>query len=112
MCQSPAEGGRRCAMHTRAVFESLSATSPLWDEAAAAYATTTEGHAAVIREADLAYRAGDYDRAARLDDAVRRAEAERTPLVRAVALAHAAPARRSVRTRFGVPARRRVLVAA
>lgn len=96
MCQSQAEGGRRCAAHTRAAFEALSQNSPGWDDAAAAYASTTEGHARITRESDEAAMAGDHVRAGRLwsalarGEAMREAQREITTQTRAASAAHTA----------------------
>lgn len=43
MCQSLAEGGLRCAAHTRPRYQTAEFGTPAWDEAAAAYASTPTG---------------------------------------------------------------------
>lgn len=49
MCQSQAEGGRRCGAHLRGRWESASFGTAEWDDAAAKYATTREGRIALER---------------------------------------------------------------
>lgn len=43
MCKPVAEGGQRCAAHTRPAYEAATPGTPEWDDAAAAYASTPTG---------------------------------------------------------------------
>ena len=43
MCQSKAQGGRRCATHLRSKFDATTPGTFGWDDVAAEYATTREG---------------------------------------------------------------------
>lgn len=77
MCKSQADGGQRCAAHTRSKYETLTRTDPGWDAAAAEYASTPEGHDRLTEEADQAAAAGDFETEAHLRSAITRGEAMR-----------------------------------
>lgn len=81
MCKSQADGGKRCATHTRPRFEAATFGTLEWDEAAAEYARTKSGWEAVTQVALTALRERDIDRAcaaqAALDVAERRDAADR-----------------------------------
>lgn len=93
MCKSVAEGGQRCAAHTRerlktkaTVLETaIGAGDPAkaavarieWESAAAEYASTDEGHAYLSDAASRADTSGDADTAAMLSTLVRKGEAIR-----------------------------------
>lgn len=92
MCHSIAEGGQRCAPHTRRTLirrtlalHPASALEPAafaqaqveWEHAAVAYASTSDGQEHFTAQADLALSSGDHTAHARLDNIVRRGEAMR-----------------------------------
>lgn len=64
MCKSQAEGGQRCAAHTRPRFEAANLGTPEWTKAAKEYASTREGHERLSEDAEIAELAGDEDTAA------------------------------------------------
>lgn len=64
MCQSKADGGLRCAAHTRGPFGRAKFGTPGWEKAAVAYATTSEGAAVMEACIDQAIRRGDPEREA------------------------------------------------
>lgn len=66
MCKSHAEGGQRCAASTRAKYEATPSTSPEWEQVAAEYASTREGHDRLKEQAHEARYNRDYDMEARL----------------------------------------------
>lgn len=90
MCKSVAEGGQRCAAHTRERLSSRSAALQAaiasgeeakaaearaeWETAAAQYASTDEGHAYLTDAAQQADSTGDPDTAAMLRTLVRKGE--------------------------------------
>lgn len=117
MCKSFAEGGQRCAHHTREKLEAKAAAveaavaafadgsgvpNPAawraaqdeWEKAAAEYASTDEGHAHLSAQAAAA---GDMDTQALLNtviakgEALRAANRETAALIKAVRLAKAEP---------------------
>lgn len=57
MCKSVAEGGQRCAAHTRPAYEAATPGTPGWDAAAAAYASTPTGRTELEGELDRAVEA-------------------------------------------------------
>lgn len=65
MCKSQADGGQRCAAHTRRVFERVRMYDTKWDDAAAQYASTAEGRDVLVGEAEKYAAAGDFEREAR-----------------------------------------------
>lgn len=72
MCKSAAEGGQRCAAHTRARYEATTPADPQWDTVAAEYASTPEG-AQALQGQIAHYQQADNPRAvARLSSAVER----------------------------------------
>lgn len=64
MCQSKAEGGLRCAAHTRGPFGRAEVGTPKWEKVAVAYASTAEGAAVMEMMVDQAIRTGDVEREA------------------------------------------------
>lgn len=64
MCQSKADGGLRCAAHTRGPFGRAKFGTPGWEKAAVAYATTSEGAAVMEACIDQAVRRNDPEREA------------------------------------------------
>lgn len=114
MCKSLAEGGQRCAAHTRAKLETkataveaavnsgdaaaLRAAQTEWEDAAAEYASTDEGHRHLAAHAAAAEKSGDLHTAALLGVAVRRGEdlraanRETAALIAAVRLTQTEPA--------------------
>lgn len=93
MCKSLAEGGQRCASHTRTKMvkaaaaveaaaaardvDALGSAQAQWEEAAVEYASTNEGHDHLAAQAQAALAAGDYDTHALLNTVVQRGEAMR-----------------------------------
>lgn len=81
VCKSQADGGKRCAAHTRPRFEAATFGTSEWDEAAAEFARTKAGREVVTQVALAALRERDIDRAcaaqAALDVAERRDAADR-----------------------------------
>lgn len=91
MCKSQAEGGQRCAAHTRARFtkatESLTAATATgdpariedarrtWDVAAVEYASTREGRNELRKEFGTHRRAGDPEGAANVSNIIQRGHA-------------------------------------
>lgn len=66
MCKSQADGGQRCAAHTRKAFERYAMyQGEKWDEAAAQYASTAEGQKAIIAKAEEFAGAGHHEHEAR-----------------------------------------------
>lgn len=66
MCKSQADGGQRCAAHTRRAFERAAMyQTTQWDEAAAQYASTGEGHDVLVAQAEKYAADGEYEREAR-----------------------------------------------
>jgi hypothetical protein len=66
MCKSQADGGQRCAAHTRKAFENASMyAGEKWDEVAAQYASTREGQEVIQAKSTEYAEAGDLDREAR-----------------------------------------------
>lgn len=61
MCKSIADGGQRCAAHTRPRFEAAAPGTREWDEAAAEYAATREGRARLAELVAAAAEGGDYE---------------------------------------------------
>ena len=49
MCRSVAQGGQRCAAHTRPRYEAATFGTPEWDSAAAEYASTPEGRSVLLQ---------------------------------------------------------------
>lgn len=52
MCKPIAEGGQRCAGHTRPAYEAAAVGTPEWDKAAAEYASTPTGHDELSAQAE------------------------------------------------------------
>lgn len=87
MCTSQAEGGIRCAAHTRPRYQSAAFGTPEWDEAAAAYASTPTGRMELASSLAAAEAAEDIRSAVAFEHALRegqrlreRAEEVRTAL--------------------------------
>lgn len=59
MCRSQAEGGARCASHTRPAYQAAHFGTPTWDEAAAAYASTPTGRMELLGSKAAAEEARD-----------------------------------------------------
>lgn len=73
MCKSLADGGQRCAAHTRRAFERASMYSgEKWDEAAAQYASTREGQEVLQAKATEFAEAGHHEHEARARAALKR----------------------------------------
>ena len=72
MCRSAAEGGQRCAAHTRPRFNAATFGTPEWDEAAADYASTGEGNKHLNAMAFNARDAADLTTDAACTSAIRR----------------------------------------
>lgn len=70
MCQSIAEGGQRCAAHTRPRYQTTVFGSPEWDEAAAAYASTPTGRMELVSSLAAAEAAGDVRSAVAFEHAL------------------------------------------
>lgn len=106
MCRSIAEGGQRCAAHTRAAFRSAPFGTRQWDEAALEYGTTAEGLRVLddlVAEADEADQIED---AAHIRAIQRHAEARReanNETRRAMERAAALPSRSLTRDEHGNP---------
>jgi uncharacterized protein with HEPN domain len=77
MCDSIAEGGQRCAAHTRPRFERAVPGTAAWDDAAADYAATPAGHTELQRLLDVATVSGDITSEAALRSALRVGETRR-----------------------------------
>jgi hypothetical protein len=66
MCKSLADGGQRCAAHTRRAFERYAMYQiEQWDDAAAQYASTAEGQEVLQSKADKFAAAGNHEHEAR-----------------------------------------------
>jgi hypothetical protein len=61
MCTSLAEGGQRCAAHTRPRYQTAQFGTADWDEAAAAYASTPTGRVELASSLAAAEAAGDIN---------------------------------------------------
>jgi GNAT superfamily N-acetyltransferase len=72
MCKSQAEGGQRCAAHTRGPYQRATMSDPNWDDVARNYASTPEGSTALQHAADEAARTGNVEAEARLRTALTR----------------------------------------
>lgn len=77
MCKSRAEGGQRCAAHTRPAYEAAEFGTPEWERAAVEYASTPTGADHVRFDRDERLNAGDLERWAALNTALRQGEAMR-----------------------------------
>lgn len=62
MCQSKAEGGRRCAAHTRPRYQAATFGTAEWDAAASDYAATREGEAVLTDALVQAQTRNDIER--------------------------------------------------
>lgn len=73
MCTSLAEGGRRCAAHTRPAYEAATPGTPDWDDAAATYAATKEGASVLEAELAAASESGNINHVVACETAIKRA---------------------------------------
>ena len=125
MCNSMPDGGQRCASHTRTkvnraatgVEEAVAAgdmgavmaAREKWEQAAAEYASTDEGHQHLSAQAVAADASGDLDTAALLNTVVRRGEGlraanrETSALLKAVRAAATEPVTVRAGALVGVP---------
>lgn len=71
MCESQADGGLRCAAHTRPRYEAASFGTPEWDQAAAEYASTPTGQRSLKDELTNAVARNDTDRVAALRNSLK-----------------------------------------
>lgn len=71
MCWPTRTGGPCCAAHLRPALRSANEALPEWDEAAAAYAATDEGHDHLSRLLDQAIAATDFAMVDRYTKALR-----------------------------------------
>lgn len=74
MCQSMAEGGQRCAAHTRPRYEAATFGTAEWDEAAAEYAASPSGRGMLLLES---LAGTSVERRVALETAVKRGDALR-----------------------------------
>lgn len=72
MCKSKADGGQRCAAHTRPRFEAATFGTAEWDEAAAEYASTASGEMDIAEQAVAATMGDDVERSVALFSALER----------------------------------------
>ena len=77
MCQSIAEGGQRCAAHTRPKFESAAWGSAEWVDAASAYAATQEGSDRLSTLLDKANQNGQVEDSVMIASALEAGELQR-----------------------------------
>ena len=77
MCKSIAEGGQRCAGHTRENYLKGVPGTPNWWDAAIAYASTPEGAARVKADRKHFVDTGFYDLAGALKSALQMGESHR-----------------------------------
>lgn len=56
MCKAITDGGQRCAAHTRPAYEAAAPNTPVWDRAAADYASTPTGAAVLTSDWQAAQR--------------------------------------------------------
>lgn len=74
MCRSLAEGGQRCAAHTRPAYQTAAFGTPDWDRAAAQYASTPTGRMELMSSMAAAEAADDVQSAVAFDAALREGE--------------------------------------
>lgn len=73
MCKSQADGGQRCAAHTRRAFDRVAMyQGDKWDEAAAQYASTREGQEVLQAKATEFAAAGHHEHEARARAALKK----------------------------------------
>lgn len=70
MCQSIADGGLRCAAHTRPAYQTAEFGTSAWDAAAAAYASTPTGRVELAGSLAAAEAAGDIRSAVAFEHAI------------------------------------------
>ena len=71
MCRSFAEGGARCATHTRPAYQTATFGTPEWDQAAAAYASTPTGRVELAGSLAAAEAAEDIASVVAYEHAIR-----------------------------------------
>lgn len=71
MCRSTAQGGQRCAAHTRPAYQQAVFGTANWDHAAAEHASTRTGEKEMQAEAERALANHDVERAAALHTAMK-----------------------------------------
>ena len=86
MCKPEAEGGQRCAAHTRPRFDAARPTDESWWTAASEYASTSEGHTRLSSLALQAQSEGNPQWEAQLRAAVLRGESLKEANLEAVRL--------------------------
>lgn len=74
MCETKADGGKRCAAHTRPRFEAATPGTASWDTAAAEYGRTNEGRKRLTQSVMDAVAAQDWVAAAAHQSALASAE--------------------------------------
>lgn len=77
MCRSIAEGGQRCASHTRERFNRLSRGDAGWVDAAVEYASTPEGRQRIVAAAVRESSGNRFEREAELQEIVKQGDALR-----------------------------------
>lgn len=94
MCRSQAEGGARCASHTRPAYQEAHFGTPAWDEAAAAYASTPTGRMELLGSKAAAEEARDVASVVAFEHALAQGERirEKAELFRDELAAYTAPA--------------------
>lgn len=94
MCRSQAEGGARCASHTRPAYQSAHFGTPEWDEAAAAYASTPTGRMELLGSKAAAEEARDVASVVAFEHALTQGERmrEKAEAFREELAAYTAPA--------------------
>ncbi len=74
MCETKANGGKRCAAHTRIRFDAATLGTPAWDTAATEYARTNEGRKRLTQAVMSAVSNQDWSAAAAHQSALAAAE--------------------------------------
>lgn len=94
MCRSQAEGGARCASHTRPAYQAAHFGTPEWDEAAAAYASTPTGRMELLGSKAAAEEARDVASVVAFEHALTQGERmrEKAEMFRDELAAYTAPA--------------------
>jgi hypothetical protein len=94
MCRSLAEGGARCASHTRPTYQTAPFGTPEWDEAAAAYASTPTGRMELLASKAAAEEARDVTSVVAFEHALAQGERirEKAEAFREELAAYTAPA--------------------
>ena len=94
MCRSLADGGARCASHTRPAYQTAPFGTPEWDEAAAAYASTPTGRMELLGSKAAAEEARDVTSVVAFEHALTQGERmrEKAEMFREELAAYTAPA--------------------